>query len=58
MFYLTKLIQVVGFAYVTYALLVGFTQDQSMGRELKLMMVGAGIFLVGRILERKASAER
>ena len=56
MFYLAKLIQAIGFADVSYALFVGFTQEHSMGRELTLMMVGAAIFGVGRLLERKASA--
>ena len=56
MFYLTKLIEAVGFSYVSYALYVGFTEDHSMGRELKLMMVGAAIFVAGRLLERKVSA--
>lgn len=55
MFYVAKMIQAFGFADVTYALFVGFTQDNSMGRELKLMMVGVVIFLAGRLLERKAS---
>ncbi len=56
MFYLAKLIQAFGFADVTYALYVGFTEEHSMGRELTLMMIGAVIFLVGRLLEQKASA--
>ena len=56
MFYVAKLIQALGFVDVTYALFVGFTEDHSMGRELKLMMIGAAIFYLGRLLERKASA--
>ena len=56
MFYLAKLIQVVGFSYVSYALFVGFTEDHSMGRELTFMMIGAAVFFVGRFLESKASA--
>lgn len=55
MFYVAKLIQAFGFADVTYALFVGFTEEHSMGRELTLMMIGAVIFLVGRLLEHKAS---
>jgi ammonia channel protein AmtB len=55
MFYLAKLIQAVGFADVTYALFVGFTEEHSMGRELTLMMIGAAIFYVGWFLERKVS---
>jgi len=57
MFYVAKLAEVLGFAYVSYALFVGFTQDESMGRELKLMMLGAAIFALGRLLERRASAQ-
>jgi hypothetical protein len=57
MFYLAKVIEAVGFADVTYALFVGFTEEHSMGRELKLMAIGAVIFYVGRVLERRASAE-
>ena len=56
MFYLAKLIQAFGFADVTYALFVGFTQEHSMGRELTLMAVGAAIFYLGRFLEHRASA--
>ena len=56
MFYLAKLIQAFGFADVSYALFVGFTEEHGMGRELKLMVVGAVIFYLGRVLERRASA--
>lgn len=56
MFYLAKLIEACGFVYVSYALVVGFSEEHSMGRELKFMAVGAVIFLLGRLLERKASA--
>jgi hypothetical protein len=58
MFYVAKLIQAFGFADVTYALFVGFTQDRSMGRELTLMAIGAVIFFLGRLLERRAAAYR
>jgi hypothetical protein len=58
MFYLAKVIQALGFADVTYALFVGLTEENGMGRELKLMVVGAAIFYLGRLLERHASAER
>ena len=55
MFYVAKFIEVLGFVYVSYALFVGFTEEHSMAAELKLMMIGAAIFLVGRLLERRAS---
>ena len=56
MFYLAKLIQALGFADVSYALFVGFTEEHGMGREMELMIIGAAIFYAGRLLERKASA--
>ncbi len=56
MFYLAKLVQALGVVYVSYALFVGFTQDNSMGPEMQWMMTGAVIFLLGRLVEWKASA--
>ncbi|HVM95021.1 MAG TPA: hypothetical protein VMT89_01475 [Candidatus Acidoferrales bacterium] len=56
MFYVAKLIQALGFAYVSYALWVGFTEEHSMGPEMEWMMIGAVIFLVGRFVEHKVSA--
>lgn len=57
MFFLAKLVQAIGFADVGYALFVGLTEANAMGRELYLMMLGFGIFSVGRLLERRASAQ-
>ncbi len=54
MFYLAKVIQALGIADVGYALFVGMTQKNSMGRELTLMMLGLLIFSFGRFLERRA----
>ena len=56
MFYVAKIIEAVGVVYVSYALFIGFTEDHSMGSEMKLMMIGAAIFLLGRVLERRAAA--
>ncbi|MFQ5665695.1 MAG: hypothetical protein ACE5I7_04615 [Candidatus Binatia bacterium] len=53
---MAKLIQALGIADVSYSLFVGFTQEHSMGRELKLMAIGAVIFYAGRLLERRVSA--
>jgi hypothetical protein len=58
MFGLAKLIQAVGIGYVSYALYVGFTQENSMGPELQWMMVGAGVFMIGWLIERRASTQR
>jgi hypothetical protein len=58
MFGVAKLIQAVGIGYVSYALYVGFTQEHSMGPELQWMMVGAGVFLIGWLIERQVSTQR
>jgi len=55
-FYLAKIVQALGVVYVSYAMFVGFTEENSMGPEMQWMMVGATIFLVGRLIEWKASA--
>ena len=55
-FYLAKLLELVGFAHVGYALFIGLTEEHSMGPELKLLMLGALLFSIGRLLEHKAAA--
>lgn len=57
MFFLAKLIQALGIADVGYALFVGVTQENGMGRELTLMSLGFLIFYFGRFLERRASPQ-
>lgn len=54
-FYLAKVIQAVGFADVAYALVVGLTQEESVGRELRLLLIGVAVFSAGRLLERRWS---
>ena len=54
-FYFAKLLELIGFAHVGYALFVGLTQENSMGPEMKLLMLGALLFALGRVLERKAA---
>jgi hypothetical protein len=55
-FYLAKFLQALGFADVGYALLVGLTEEQSMGKELLLLGIGVVVFSLGRYLETKAIA--
>ena len=57
MFYLAKLMQALGIADVGYALYVGLTEAQSMGREILLMLLGLGIFYIGRFMERRGQGE-
>jgi hypothetical protein len=55
-FYFAKLLQLIGFAHVGYALFVGLTEPNAMSAELRLLMLGAGLFYVGRLLEGRAAA--
>ncbi len=56
LFYVAKLLQLIGFAHVGYALFVGVTETHSMGPELRLLMIGSVVFYVGRLLEHRAAA--
>ena len=53
LFYVAKLLELIGFAHVGYALFVGISEN-AMGPELRLLMIGSVVFLAGRLLERKA----
>ena len=55
MFYVAKVLQAIGLADVGYALFVGITQNASMAEEIVLMLIGVGLFSMGRTLERKAA---
>jgi hypothetical protein len=55
-FYFAKLLQLIGFAHVGYALFVGLTEAHAMTAELRLLMLGVVLFYLGRLLERRAAA--
>ena len=55
MFYLAKMMQAFGIADVGYALFVGLTEAQSMGRELGLMGLGLVVFYLGRFMEHRVA---
>jgi hypothetical protein len=57
MFFIAKVIQALGVADVGYALYVGVTEEHGMGRELLLMMLGFGVFSLGRLVERRATPQ-
>jgi hypothetical protein len=56
MFYLAKMIEALGIVQVTYGLLLGMTQANALRFEMKMMVAGALIFGLGRLLEWRASA--
>ena len=55
-FYLAKFLQAFGCADIGYALLVGLTEEGSMGKEYMLLGIGIVVFYLGRFLEEKATA--
>ncbi len=55
MFYVAKVLQAVGIADVGYALFAGIVQNYSMAEEIVLMLIGVGVFSLGRALERKVA---
>jgi hypothetical protein len=57
MFLLGKVVQAVGIADVGYALYVGLSEPNSMGRELMLLCIGLGVFSVGVLIERRGSVQ-
>jgi hypothetical protein len=56
LFYCAKLLELIGFAHVGCALFIGLTEERAMGPELKLLGLGALLFSIGRLLERKVAA--
>ena len=53
--YLAKFLQAFGIADVGYALLVGLTEERSMGKELWLLGIGVLVFYLGRFLEGRTT---
>ena len=53
MFYVAKIFQALGIADVGYALFVGITRNLPMADEIVLTLIGVGLFLLGRALEKR-----
>lgn len=51
-----KFLQALALAVVAYALMVGLTEEKSMGKELYLLGAGAFVFYLGRLLEERTTA--
>ncbi len=51
-----KFLQALALAVVGYALMVGLTEEKSMGKELYLLGAGVVVFYLGRVLEERATA--
>ena len=55
LFYFAKFLQALGFADVGLSIYTGFTAPEGMTKEI-LFFVGLGLFVGGRLLERRAAA--
>ena len=51
-----KFLQALALAVVGYALMVGLTEANSMGKELYLLGAGVVVFYLGRLLEQRVRA--
>jgi len=51
-----KFLQALALAVVGYALMVGLTEDNSMGKELYLLGTGVVVFYLGHLLEQQGRA--
>ncbi len=52
MWYVGKALQIIGLVQVLFGLYIGFSHND-LGAELKIAIIGLGIFVVGRLLEVK-----
>ena len=57
MFILAKVLEALGCADVGFALYVGITQPNGMGKEFELAMIGIAVFVLGYATERWAAGE-
>ncbi|MDG2307288.1 MAG: hypothetical protein P8R42_22105 [Candidatus Binatia bacterium] len=55
-FYLAKLLQLIGITTVGFGLMYGLTNSEGLRFELRMLMVGSGAFLVGRLIEGRGAA--
>ena len=53
---IAKFLQALALAVVGYALMVGLTEDNSMGKELYLLGAGVIVFYLGHLLEQRGRA--
>jgi hypothetical protein len=56
LFLLSKTVQLIGMATVAFGLYLGFTSQDAMADELRLLLAGTLIFLAGWMLQRRTRA--
>ena len=55
-FYSAKLLQLIGITSVGFGLVYGLTYEGGLRFELKMLIVGSVIFLLGRLIEGRGPA--
>lgn len=55
-FYFAKLLELIGIANVGFGLMHGLTNEGGLRFELRMLIVGSAIFLLGRFIEGRGPA--
>ena len=55
-FYVAKVLQLIGIANVGFGLVYGMTTEEGLRLELRMLIIGSAVFLVGRLLEGRDAA--
>ena len=55
-FFLVKLLQLIGITNVGFGLLYGLTHEGGLRFELRMLIIGSAIFLLGRFIEGRGPA--
>ena len=55
-FYLAKALQLVGICNVGFGLVYGLTDENGLKLELRMLIIGSAIFLLGRFIEGRGAA--
>ena len=55
-FYLAKLLELIGIANVGFGLVYGLTNEGGLRLELRMLIIGSAIFLLGRLIEGRGPA--
>lgn len=55
-FFLGKSLQLIGICNVGFGLLYGLSNEGGLRFELRMLIVGSGVFLIGRMIEGRGAA--
>jgi len=55
-FYLGKSLQLIGICNVGFGLLYGLSNEGGLRLELRMLIIGSAVFLIGRMIEGRGAA--